>query len=113
MSLAEREAMMDDLQMRLMEREWVTGFGAMGPLTCEQSNREVAYEAMCEQRDRDYEEEQRTGRRQCPKCGNYSVKSTAIPTRQYGGGWDIVEKCERDDCDYADVFVGQPVPSKA
>lgn len=50
-------------------------------------------------------EEQRTGRRMCPKCGQRSVRVDVKPTRNYGGGFDTFEECEHDGCDYADVHV--------
>jgi hypothetical protein len=59
----------------------------------------------CEESEREYQEEQRTGRRICPKCEQRSVKVTATPTRNYGGGWDTFQKCENESCDYAEVFV--------
>ena len=38
----------------------------------------------------------------CPDCGA-ALDVTSHRTRQYGGGWDTVERCP--DCGYAQVYV--------
>jgi hypothetical protein len=40
----------------------------------------------------------------CPGCGCRSLKKRAVPTRNYGGGWDTYEEC-MIPCGYQEVFV--------
>jgi hypothetical protein len=52
-------------------------------------------------RRREQEEEQGLV---CPNCGAHpdeGYEVTAIPTRQYGGGWDTAYNCKR--CGYKDI----------
>lgn len=64
-----------------------------------------AYLRYCEESEREFEEERRTGRRICPKCKRRSVKVSYTPTRNYGGGMDSFQKCENESCHYAEVCV--------
>jgi hypothetical protein len=39
----------------------------------------------------------------CPRCKRRTLRTTARPTRNYGGGWDTYEACEAEGCGYAEV----------
>lgn len=65
----------------------------------------MSYDKFHEEMEREQEEVRRTGRHICPRCGERTLKKTATPTRQYGGGYDTYEKCDDATCGYAEVYV--------
>jgi len=62
-----------------------------------------AYLQFCEGAYRDDVLTTRAGLAECPHCGLRLMKVTAIPTRQYGGGWDTAYECQNTGCGYKDI----------
>lgn len=63
-----------DLDIALIERHGLLGFGAVGPLTKEQHERIEAYEQYCAEAEAEHELElKHGGRERCPECNEFAV----------------------------------------
>jgi hypothetical protein len=74
------------------------GFPAIGPLTLDQYNEQVAYDAYCEESEREHLACQAAGGRTiCTMCGQRQVVHTAVCTLGYpghpGAEWSDYAKC--------------------
>lgn len=79
--------------------DFETALGYGGFVTLED---QAAYERHMEDVEAEHEAYQKAGGKAiCPKCSVRALKDKAVPTRQYGGGWDTYYHC--DNCGYTDV----------
>jgi hypothetical protein len=96
-----------DLDLYMMERASLR-VCVFGPLTRDEHEMIERYEAHMEAEERENDAYMAAGRRSiCPKCGERSVRDSAVVTLGYAGHpgaeWSQMYECENSNCDYKDM----------